>query len=56
MMKPRTRSTELRLTYLNSGPAVIVKVYESSLDLKVCDVCEFVGVVALDQPSRESAN
>jgi len=38
------------------GPAVIVKVYESSLDLKVCDVCEFVGSVALDQPSPSASD
>ena len=33
-----------------SGPAVIVKIYDPNSDLKVCDVCDFVGVLSLDQP------
>jgi len=36
------------------GPAIIAKIYDPSSDLKVCDVCEFVGILSLDQPAAPS--
>jgi len=38
------------------GPAVIVKIYDPNSDLKVCDVCDFVGVLSLDQPQVAAAS
>lgn len=38
------------------GPAVIVKIYDPNSDLKVCDVCDFVGVLSLDQPQAAASS
>ena len=35
---------------------MIVKIYDCSNDFKVCDVCEFVGVLSLDQPGTSHFN
>ena len=32
-----------------------MKIYDPNSDLKVCDVCDFVGVLSLDQPQGKGA-
>jgi len=46
-----TTTTEFDLNFPladEKGPAVIVKIYDPSSDLKVCDLCQFVGILSVD--------